>query len=140
MLKLYSAAFTTRVVGLAAEECGRLSYHLDQEFDKDELNDPDFPVNTSSDFKYDYIVNPVDILTDVCGAGVEKIVVTIGRMEERWVQAGFRGHKDLDDNVAQKLWNFVKDTAKHHVECLYGEEYGEEFYRIGHDLFEKNKQ
>lgn len=135
MLKLYSVACTTRIVGLAAEECGRLSYHVDQEFDKEELVDPDFPFNSVSDFKYDdYVVNPIDILTDVCGTRLEIIIDTIGKMEECWIQAG-QFHSSFNKDVARKLWEFVEDHAKYHVESLYGEEYEKEFSRIGNHLF-----
>lgn len=37
ILEEYSVACTTRIVGLAAEECGRSSYHVDQIFDKNDL-------------------------------------------------------------------------------------------------------
>jgi hypothetical protein len=138
MLKLYSSACTTRIVGLAAEECGRLSYHVDHEFDKNELTDPEFPVNTSSDFRYDEssdVVSPVDILTDVCGTPLENIIDTIGKMEERWIHAGFLGSGSFNQHVAHKLWEFVKDHAKYHVQSLYGDEYEKEFERIGDELF-----
>lgn len=132
LLQEYSVACTTRIVGLAGEECGRLSYDIDQVFDKNELLDPEFPLTV---FSEDTMINPEDILTDICGARLEHIVETIGKMEDCWLQIGYFGSGTFDIGVARKLWDFVKDHAAYHVESLYGEKSMKEFYNIGNQLF-----
>lgn len=126
----YMVACTTRIVGLAAEECGRSSYHIDQSFSKEDLMDPDFPNNTVKNG----FVTPEDILVDICGKRVEVIVNTIGEMEECW---STREYSVREENkvVATKLWEFVKEHAMDHMQSLYGDEYVEEFSRVGEAFF-----
>lgn len=129
----YSSACTTRIVGLAAEECGRLSYHVDQVFDKNDLMDPDFPT-TMMDTIDDNFVTPADIVADICRERVEVVVETIDKMEKCWISL----EKSIDKKhkgVATRLWEFVKEEAEHHVESLYGVEYKIEFALIGNSLF-----
>ena len=130
ILKEYSVACTTRIVGLAAEECGRSSYDIDQIFCREELMDPDFPMTMVDDFDLGF-VTPEDILVDICGKRVEVIVEAIGNMENCWT----RMESCVKDDVATKLWEFVKDEAEYHVESMYGEEYKKEFARLGNKFF-----
>ena len=133
ILEEYSAACTTRIVGLAAEECGRLSYDVDQNFDKHDLLDPDFPL-TMDDHYDDPMIKPEDILVDICGQRVEVIVETIGSMEKCWTHME-NCVENKNKSVATKLWEFVRDHAEYHVQSMYGDEYMEEFRRLGNDLF-----
>ena len=134
ILEEYSAACTTRIVGLAAEECGRLSYDVEQTFDKNDLLDPDFPLTIQDYFEDDHIVKPEDILVDICGQRVEIIVETIGSMEECWTYMENRV-ENKNKSVATKLWDFVRDHAEYHVQSMYGDEYMKEFMRLGNHLF-----
>lgn len=133
ILEEYSAACTTRIVGLAAEECGRLSYDIDQTFDKNDLLDPDFPMTMEDHFD-DVLVTPEDILVDICGKRVEVIVETIGSMEKCWTHME-NCVKPENAPVAIRLWEFVKDHAEYHVQSMYGDEYMQEFVRLGNELF-----
>ena len=132
ILQEYKTACTTRILGLAAEECGRLSYHIDQTFTKEDLMDPEFPCTMADDETG--FVTPEDILTDICGKRVEIVVETIGNMEECWTNYEISVKKEYL-NVAQKLWEFVKDNAEFHVQSLFGDEYMEEFAKMGDSLF-----
>ena len=135
ILEEYKTACTTRILGLAAEECGRLSYHIDQTFAKEELMDPEFPCTMADE--EEGFVTPEDILTDICGKRVEVVVKTIGNMEECWTNYETSVRKEYL-SVAQKLWEFVKNEAEVHVQSLYGDEYMEEFAMMGDSLFGKN--
>lgn len=137
ILQEYKTACTTRILGLAAEECGRLSYHIDQTFTKEDLMDPEFPLTMADDDDQGF-VTPEDILTDICGKSVEFVVETIGNMEECWTNYE-NSVKNEYLNVAQKLWEFVKDNAEYHVQSLYGDEYMEEFAKMGDSLFGKKE-
>jgi len=136
ILEEYSAACTTRIVGLAAEECGRLSYDIDQTFDKNDLMDPDFPMTMEDRFHEDVLVTPEDILVDICGKRVEVIVETIGSMEKCWTHMENCVKKE-NVPVATRLWEFVKDHAEYHVQSMYGDKYMEEFLHLGNELFKK---
>lgn len=125
----YMVACTTRIVGLAAEECGRSSYHVDQTFSKEDLMDPD--LGSSDDEKF---VTPEDILVDICGKRVEVIVNTIGQMEKCWSTREYSVEKE-NRGVATKLWEFVKEHAVHHIQFMYEDEYVEEFSKIGDAFF-----
>lgn len=133
ILAEYSSACTTRIVGLAAEECGALSYHIDQQFDKNDLMDPDFPMTIDDHFD-DVIVTPEDILVDICGKRVEVIVETIESMEKSWTHMENSVTKE-NMGVATKLWEFVKDHAEYHVQAMYGDKHMEEFTCLGNHLF-----
>lgn len=133
ILEEYKTACTTRILGLAAEECGRLSYDIDQTFTKEDLMDPEFPC-TMADEEEERFVTPEDILTDICGKRVEIVVETIGNMEECWTNYE-SSVKEEYLQVAQKLWEFVKNEAEFHVQSLYGDEYMEEFAMMGDSLF-----
>lgn len=135
LLEEYSSACTTRIVGLAAEECGRSSYDIDQTFDKEELMDPEFPLTMQDHYDVD-IVTPEDIIVDICGQRVEVIVETIGGMEKCWTHMENCVKKE-NRGVAVKLWQFVKEEAQHHVQSMYGDECMEEFRRLGDALFKK---
>lgn len=134
ILQEYSSSCTTRIVGLAAEECGRLSYDIDHSFGKDDLMDPDFPMTMQDQFEEDMIISPEDILVDICGKRVEVIVETIGGMEKSWTRMENCVKKD-NKSVAAKLWQFVKEEAECHVESMYGDDYKTEFGRLGDELF-----
>lgn len=130
----YSAVCTTRIVGLAAEECGLLSFDLDQSFEKNDLMDPEFPLGVDGIYE-ERLLTPEDILVDICGTRVEVIVETMGDMEHSWTT---RKNQVKSENkiVASKLWEFVRDHAEEHISCMYGEEYKEEFTQLGDYLFD----
>lgn len=133
----YMIACMTRIVGLAAEECGRSSYHVDQSFSKEDLMDPDFPNNMEQEKRLEEekrFVTPEDILVDICGKSVEVIVNTIGQMEMCWSTREYSITKE-NSKVATILWEFVKEHAMHHIESLYDEEYVQEFSRVGESFF-----
>lgn len=139
MLLEYSSACTTRILGLAAEECGRSSYHIDQVFSRYDLMDPDFQTENIDDIDIcQGFVTPQDILTDICMERVEFVVKTIGYMEDCWTNYSTSVPKEYQI-VAQKLWEFVKDEAEQHVQSLYGDEYMEEFATMGDFLFINQK-
>lgn len=136
ILHEFSSSCTTRIVGLAAEECGRLSYDIDHSFEKHDLLDPDFPMTMQDKFDEDIVVSPEDILVDICGERVEVIVETIGGMEKSWTRMENCVKRD-DRGVASKLWEFVKEEAESHVQAMYGDHYKEEFGCLGDQLFLK---
>lgn len=138
MEKDYSSVCTTRIVGLAAEECGLLSYDLDQSFDKNDLLDHEFPLVIGDSIYEQPMIKPEDILVDICGKRIEEIVEVIGDMEKSWLTRKNQVGKEYQPS-SEKLWEFVKDHAENHVECMYGEEFKEEFTRLGDDLFIKIK-
>lgn len=132
----YSVACTTRIVGLAAEECGRLSYDLDNVFDKGDLVDPDFPLTMADgEFHKGCFLTPADIISDIARERVEVVVETIGMMEKSWITMDTRSFTDKQRRVSTRLWEFVKDDAAWHVDSLFGKEYKEEFTRLGNTLF-----
>lgn len=135
MLQEYSSACTTRILGLAAEECGRSSYHIDQVFSRYDLLDPDFQMENIDHIDVcQGFVTPEDILTDICGKRVEVVVKTIGSMEDCWTNYSTSVPKE-NAIVATKLWEFVKDDAEQHVQSLYGDEYMVEFKKMGDFFF-----
>lgn len=90
---------------------------------------------TMEDHFDDPIVTPEDILVDICGKRVEVIVDTLGSMEKCWTHMENCVEKE-NKSVATKLWEFVRDHAEYHVQSMYGDEYVQEFLRLGNALFE----
>lgn len=131
----YGKALTTSIIGLAAEECGRLAYDPDNVFCAEIINDPDFPLTCADNFEESS--RPHEILEAVTGANLQVIVNVLELMEKSWCT--FPGCSPIRDpsylDVAEKLWEFARDMAKHHVCETFGEECVGTFEVIGADLF-----
>ena len=130
-LKDYSESCTTRIVGLTAEECGRLSYDTDNTFCKTDIVDHEFG---SDEDNFDVGPTPEQFLELLCGTDIKTIIEAIGTMELCWEKM-----KSVEDSeskrVCEILWSFVEEHATHHVLELYGPLKGEEFQSMGNKLF-----
>lgn len=132
-LKEYSEACTTRIIGVAVEECNRLSYDPDQIFDRFDVLDPDFPLTVEDEFDEDIKPRPDQVLEYICNNRIDIIVEAMGDMEKCW-ETGSR-IKDTHTAIVCRLWEFAKEEAEHHVLTLYGRSKQEEFSRMGDEFF-----
>lgn len=131
-LQDYSSACTTRIIGIAAEECKRIAYDPDQVYGRHDVMDPDFPQTIDDSFEEDMGPKPEQILVDLCNTRIETIVRVMGEMEFSWVS---QERKVEDSGIASRLWKFAKEDAVHHILTLYGEGKSDEFSSMGDDLF-----
>ena len=133
-LKDYSECCTTRLIGLAAEECGRLGYDSENTFTKNELLDSDFGASFEDRFEDEYKPSPVEFLERLCNTDSVTIVDAIGFMESSWKE--MKSICPTKYQVTCKiLWEFSKEESKHHVETLYGKPKADEFEKMGNTLF-----
>ncbi len=122
----YYKACTTRIIGLAGEECGRIGYHQDNDFDKYDIMDPDFG---ESDFD-ESLPTLAQFLERMCNDNILAIINAMDMMEKSW-----KTRKPYKSSVSKTLWEFVNEDACHHVNTLYGEHKEKEFRHMGDKLF-----
>lgn len=132
-LRDYYECCTTRIIGLAAEECGRLGYDTENTFTKNELLDPDFGASFEDRFEDEYKSSPIEFLERLCSIDSLAIVDAIGSMEVCWKE--MKPSPTRYQATCKILWDFSVEEAKHHVETLYGEPKAGEFETMGNRLF-----
>lgn len=144
--KKFQIALTTRIVGLAAEECGLLGYNPDITFEIRDIIDPEFPLTEADQWpENNKNMIPVQFLEDLCECRENKIITVVEQMERAWTKGN--DDKDFDycgnvvygeripQKIANTLWEFAKVEAVHHVGELFGDEYMKEFEILGDKLF-----
>ena len=132
-------ALTSRIVGLAAEECGLLAYDPDNEFDIVDIMDPEFPMTERDVWpESDNTRTPAQFLEDLCESRCEFIVESVKEMEKTWSSGNLTDDCKVK-KVVWKLWEFVKDEVVHHVEEIHGEDFKTAFECLGEALFGRNQ-
>ncbi|ACH46883.1 unknown [Feldmannia species virus] len=123
---------TSCIIGLAAEECGRLSYDPDNVFEANELLDPEFPLTCDDD----NVEKPSAILEYLCWANISEIVDVMRLMEKTWEDdRAVHTTKGRQSVIANRLWYFAKDLCVHQIVENFGDEFVSEFEVRGEYLF-----
>ena len=135
-LKDYANACTTCIIGKAGEECGVLSFDIDNTYSSSDLLDPDFPDNGRDIFPEDDDVRPEHVLSSLCSSRIEQIVRILKNMEQSW----FTQNKISEENgfeICNRLWEYAKEESAEYIRQKFGAEKAEEFVIMGSSLFDE---
>ena len=132
--KDYADSCTTRIIGFAGEECGRLGYNQDNTFTKNELLDPDLGSLFEDKFEDESKPNPAEFLERLCNTDIISVINTLSYMEKSWICYSSIVPPRYT-NTAKKLWEFVSEEGTQHVKNLYGDLKSKEFEDTGNRFF-----